>query len=73
MVDEYHQDGGMIYRDDEEDLFFDRSVMNKPLIAIVKELKNQQRFDEKVFNDAGALFYEIDELTVKEGVLDQVC
>ena len=58
--------------DDEEDVFFDRSIMNKPLIAIVKELKKDQRFDEKVFDNAGALFYDLDEMEVKEGVLKEV-
>lgn len=58
--------------DDEEDVFFDRSVMSKPLIAMAAELKKGQRFDAAVFEEAGALFYDIDELTTKEGVQNEV-
>lgn len=72
-VDEYQWNGEMMCSDEEEDVFFDRSIMNKPLIAIVKELRKDQRFDEKVFDEAGALFYDLEELEVKEGPLREVC
>lgn len=58
--------------DDEEDVFFDRSVMSKPLIAMAAELKKGQRFDATVFEEARALFYDVDELTTKEGVQNEV-
>lgn len=61
-----------MYSDDDEDVFFDRSVMNKPLLTMVKELKKDQRFDEQIFEDAGALFYDLEELTIREGTLNEV-
>ena len=53
-------------------MFFDKSVMNKPLLALVKELKQGQRFDESIFENAGALFYDLNQLIIREGPLDQV-
>ena len=46
--------------------------MNKPLLSLLKELKQGQRFDNKSFEDAGCLIYDLDELAIKEGVLNVV-
>ena len=46
--------------------------MNKPLLSLLKELKQGQRFDNKSFEDAGCLIYDLDELAIKEGVLNEV-
>ena len=45
--------------------------MNKPLLSLLKELKQGQRFDNKSFEDAGCLIYDLDELAIKEGVLNE--
>ena len=46
--------------------------MNKPLLSLLKELKQGQRFDNKSFEEAGCLIYDLDELVIKEGVLNEV-
>ena len=46
--------------------------MNKPLLSLLKELKQGQRFDNKSFEDAGCLMYDLEELAIKEGVLNEV-
>ena len=46
--------------------------MNKPLLSLLKELKRGQRFDCASFEDAGCLIYDVDELAIKEGLLNEV-
>lgn len=57
---------------DDEDVFFDRSAKNKSLVSLISSLKKNQRFEEKLVSDAGALVYEIDSLSTTDGDFNDV-
>lgn len=53
-------------------MFFDRSAKNKSLMSLVASLKKDQRFEEKLMTDEGALIYELDALSSTDGELNDV-
>lgn len=53
-------------------MFFDRSAKNKSLVSLVASLKKDQRFEEKLMTDEGALIYELDALSSTDGELNDV-
>lgn len=71
IVDEWEMLRGVMCSDD-EDVFFDRSAKNKSLMSLVASLKKNQRFEEKLMSDGGALIYELDTLSTTDGEFNDV-
>lgn len=70
-VDEY----GMIMTmsvSDEEDVFYERTKVDKSLLAMITDLKPGQRFEESGFVHGGGLVYDVDSVSLTECVMTEV-
>lgn len=57
---------------EDEDVLYDKRWTNRSLEELAGEMKKGQRFDEKVFEDAGGLLYEMEEVESSDGVFGEV-
>ena len=57
---------------DEEDVFDERAKVDKSLLAMITDLKPNQRFEDSGFIHGGGLVYDVDSVSLTDCVMTEV-